>query len=183
MRSLLLLFSLVLVSVTASPFWLGGWGGEKMVKWHKLKMPCGLFVTPGCPGEVNTPTTTTTTTTTTEAPKPGIFGLGIDIPGTGVVLKEGSLEETTKLKPIAVPCGVFPLPVCPGDASPSKGEGGLLGLGVKIPLTDIEILREGNAEDSWWPQGRKANVDLRWNKLEMPCGVFGTPACPPGVNQ
>ena len=60
-------------------------------------------------------------------------------------------------------------PVCPGDASPSKGEGGLLGLGVKIPLTDIEILREGNAEDSWWPgQGRKANVDLRWNKLEMP---------------
>ena len=216
MRSLLLLFSL-LVSTTALPFfWPAGWGDSELAekpemdekpemaekpeivekpettekpemvekhetseepetaeepgrieKWHTLKMPCGVFGVAACPGGVN-PFTTTTTTTTTEAPA-GIFGLNVEIPLTEILLREGSIEaETLKLKPIALPCGVFPLPACPGNVNPSK---------------EPEEATTKAPNRYWWAHGRKANVDLRWNKLKMPCGVLGAPACPGGVNE
>merc|ERR1712088_416495 len=175
-------------------FWLSGWGdseindnemteepeiaeepeiteeaGDRMEKWNTLKVPCGALGTVACPEGVN-PSQSPATTDTTEAPSAGIFGL--EIPLTGIVLREGSveLEATEKLKPIAVPCGLFPLPDCPANVNPSKGN-------VEAATTTT------STEDSWWPQGRKANVDLKWNMLKMPCGVLGAPACPEGVNE
>ena len=94
--------------------------------------------------------------------------VGLEIPLTGIVLREGNVEAAEKLNHIAVPCGLFPLPDCPVNVNPSQG----------ATATSTEA-----PEDSWWPQGRKANVDLKWNKLEMPCGVLCAPACPEGVNQ
>ena len=192
------------MSTSALPFWLSGWGdselkddselaeepempkepeiieepemaeeADKTEKWHTLEMPCGIFGVAACPGGVNPSINpTTTTTTTTEAP-PGIFGLDIEVPGVGIVLREGNIELSEKLKPIALPCGVFPLPACPGGVNPSNGS-----VEAEEEAAPVEA-----ANDSWWPQGRKANVDLRWNKLKMPCGVFGAPACPGGVNE
>ena len=136
---------------------------DRMEKWNTFKVPCGVLGTLACPEGVNP---SQSPTTTTEAPSAGI--LGLEIPLTGIVLREGSVEATEKLKPIAVPCGLFPLPDCPANVNPSQG----------ATATSTEA-----PEDSWWPQGRKANVDLKWNKLEMPCGVLGAPACPEGVNQ
>ena len=155
----------------------------RIEKWHSLQFPCGALGAPACPGNINplsstttislttTEATTTTTSAATTKAQAGLFGLGITIAGTDIHLRKGNLDKSEKLKPIAVPCGAFPAPACPDPSSsatsPAKGSGGLLGLGIKLPFTDVAILRKGNLEET-----------EKLKPLKFPCGVLPLPACP-----
>ena len=161
----------------------GSGGPGRIEKWHSLQFPCGALGAPACPGNINpvsstttirsttTEATTTTTSAATTKAQAGLFGLGITIAGTDIHLRKGNVEKSEKLKPIAVPCGAFPAPACPDPASSgtsqAQGSGGLLGLGIKLPFTDVAILRKGNLEET-----------EKLKPLKFPCGVLPLPACP-----
>ena len=161
----------------------GSGGPGRIEKWHSLQFPCGALGAPACPGNINplsstttislttTEATTTTTSAATTIAQAGLFGLGITIAGTDIHLRKGNVDKSEKLKPIAVPCGAFPAPTCPDptslDPSQAQGSGGLLGLGIKLPFTDVAILRKGNLEET-----------EKLKPLKFPCGVLPLPACP-----